>query len=260
MYLRPISDLHLEMYDGQYDKAINKFLPELDTDKDTVLTIAGDLSQAHRTDWIKFLDKVSERFKAIIYVPGNHSFYRNHCFPNISDPKINNVYILNNDFVLLDDVAFIGSTLWTNFGNDPLYMEVARRGMNDYVMISVKEENGGRRLTPEDTVKEFYKSKSYIFEAIRILKERRFKTVVVTHHSPTPESVHEKYTGQDLNYAFFTDLRDEIEHNGPDIFHWGHQHSYYKGRLGNTRLILNPLGYIKYGEVSGYDNKLVMEV
>lgn len=262
MLIRPCSDFHIEQIGLDIDKVINTYLPELETDKDTVLTIAGDLSQAHREDWVNFLNKVSNRFRSVIYVPGNHEWYSNDLFPKLQEHKSlkGNVHILYNDYIFMDDVAFIGGTLWTNFDNNPLYEEIARRGMTDYRAISVKIDNTTRRLLPEDTVLEFYKAKNYIFKAISILKESGFKTVVVTHHSPTPESVHERFTGDDLNYAFFTDLRDEIEHNGPTIWHYGHQHSYYKGRLGSTRLILNPLGYIKYGEVSGYDNKLVMEV
>lgn len=260
MLIRPCSDFHIETLSLGLDKIIDTYLPELDTDKDTVLTFAGDLSQLHREDWIKFLDKVSERFKAIVSIVGNHEYYNNYYFSRIPKYINDKVHILQNDYIIIDDVAFIGGSLWTNFANDPLYKEIARSGMSDYVTIGVRDgDNGGRRLTPEDTVEEFYKTKDFIFKSISILKEN-YKTVVVTHHSPTPESIHERFTGQDLNYAFFTDLRDDIEHNGPTLWHWGHMHSYYKGRLGNTRLILNPLGYVKYGEKSSYDNKLVMEI
>lgn len=255
MNIRICSDLHLETRD--YKKAIDEYLPFLETDIDSVLIVAGDLGYITNSGIVKeFFRAICRRFKAIIYVLGNHCWYNNCDFPNMPTLKLpKNVYLLNNDYILIDDVLFLGATLWTNFNNSPLYMFEAERFMNDYEYIKKKEY---RRISAEDVLSEHNKSREYIK---RILSSAiiRDKTIVVTHHMPSLCAIHERYIGSSLNYAFASNLEDIILEYKPDIWVSGHTHTSYDMHIDKTRIVCNSVGYP--GEFqSGYNKNFIINI
>jgi hypothetical protein len=76
------------------------------------------------------------------------------------------------------------------------------------------------------------------------------KIVVVTHHAPSFESVHEKYrTVNDWDYNYgFASYNEDVILDYPEIKVWvhGHMHDPFDYTLGETRVICNPRGYIGY--------------
>jgi len=260
MLIRVLSDVHLSHFRGKWEKAIKLTVPPLDTDSKTVLCIAGDLSSFGQRDWIQYLKRLSGRFKAVIYVPGNHDWYGNSYFPNIPKHDIaENVYLLNKNHVIIDDTIFIGATLWTNFDyEDPLYMWHARKNMNDYNWIKKVGFDNFVNIIPEDTVKEFYESKDYIFKMISEFKQ--YKSVVVTHHVPTEKLVDEYYKGDILNHAYYSNLEGDIIQHEPNLWLCGHMHHRKGLEIGKTKLVLNPFGHLLYNEITDFDDRLVMEI
>ena len=246
MLVRPFSDIHDEFWPAnKIARILGIVVPPLPTDKETVALIAGDLGLAHRQEtWLKALSIFSKQFLAVIYVEGNHFFYHNDFFRRIHELKNTlslpkNVHFLENESVEINNVVFIGATLWTDFqGKDFFKMQYARKNMNDFVVI---KKPTGQRLLPEDTVDLFYESSKYIFDAIRDAGRKR--TVVVTHHGVSPLSIHERFRGDSLNSAFMTDLSNEIIDHGPDLWVHGHTHNSFDYMLGKTRVIVNPYGY-----------------
>ena len=134
-------------------------------------------------------------------------------------------------------------------------MQNARKNMNDFVLI--KKEDG-TRLMPEETVDQFQESKKYIFDALANAGGN--KTVVVTPHGVSPRSIHEKFRGDSLNYAFMTDISNEIIEHGPNLWVHGHTHNSFDYTLGRTRVVVNPYGYKDVEVNPQYDRQLTVEL
>lgn len=258
MLLRICSDLHVEWW--KYNKILKMsrtVLPPDDRDKDATLILAGDIGCfAQYPSTIKpILAALAPRFSAIIYVYGNHELYSGTWWDSYktfwSDKNLpENVYVLDDSHVNINDVSFIGSTLWTSMNNrDPLAMFHAERNMTDFEIIrktgAVTSPYGTRnpRLSAEDVVDRHEKSSALIFESIRILKEQQQKTVVVTHHLPSFQSVNEKFRGDLLNHAFASELGDKIAAFQPDLWVHGHTHDSCDYQIGDSRIVCNPFGY-----------------
>jgi hypothetical protein len=75
------------------------------------------------------------------------------------------------------------------------------------------------------------------------------KTVVTTHHIPTFKNYPEQFKGDVLNEAFAVELSDYIEQSNIAYWIYGHHHSNIPDyKIGNTLMLTNQLGYVKYGE------------
>ena len=70
MQIQIASDLHIEYINQMID--VNKFI----VPKAPILILAGDIGSLYLYDQLhRFLSKLSQKFKYILYVPGNHEFY-----------------------------------------------------------------------------------------------------------------------------------------------------------------------------------------
>lgn len=271
MKIRIISDTHNEMVPSAYQiEHLDFILPPLDTDSESVLTLAGDVwSYAKPNSYENFLNHIANRFKYVICVGGNHEWYDSD-YPSAQDRfldfianKFNNVYLLNSDFphILIDEVLFAGNTLWTDFHkNDPLAKLEAEKYMMDYALI---RKDNGKYITADDIFS------IHVDELQSLIKSltsyQTMSMVVVTHHGPSYQSIHPKYATAGLsNYAFTSDLEHLIHQYSPKLWIHGHTHESMDYTVGNTRVIANPVGYkrgfmLKY-ENKAFNNKLVVEV
>lgn len=248
-----MSDLHLEFG--------NLSIPESPDDKDTVLVLAGDVGLAKKSyTYQYFLEEMSERFRAIIYIMGNHEFY--HGSLRTALAKIwnavldcDNVYVVENETVIIDHVAFVCATLWSDFDKcNPLVMQAVAdkyNGMNDYNYIRTgpNDDNAYQRpIRPDDVFILHNESKKFIFEEIAKQKEAGNKVMVVTHMGPSYQSIAEQYRrGRDayFNGAYVSELSNEILDTEPEVWVHGHTHVSFDYLIGNTRVICNPRGYAK---------------
>ena len=137
MKLRIYSDIHLELPGATF------VVPELPDDKETVLVLAGDIDTGHNaTDFIKPLLR---QFRAVIYVLGNHEFYGNRVDKvqrrwKATNEYHDNLHVLDDAVVVIDDVRFIGSTLWTDMDRgNPLAEMDAQQYLNDYRRITIND-------------------------------------------------------------------------------------------------------------------------
>lgn len=263
MLIRPFSDVHVEF--KPFD-----FQP-LDTDSDTVCVLAGDVGVVDRISQISdLLDELSARFRAVIYVCGNHEHYHGSILRSydklnkmITEQGFSNVHLLENQSVVLDDVAFVGATLWTDFDNaNPLFMFNIQRMMNDYRVIRVgtAEQQFWRALRPNDVLQLHAVSRQFIFDEAAKMKAAGYKTVIVTHHGVTPSSIDPKLKGNEYNGAYMSDLSEYILDTEPTLMLHGHIHTAVDYTVGVTRIITNPRGYPMETGPNGFDPKLVLEV
>lgn len=244
MKIRYVSDLHLEIcpFVLPYD--------EEDDDDSSILVLAGDIAVSARfTDVMRhFFKNIAGRFREVIYVPGNHEYYHGHIEDAIHNLKVElnslpNVKVLDREVYWIDDVAFIGATLWTDVSKRSKNAIVSiKNSLNDYHFIEAEDDC--RELNPEDTADIHDDHKQFIFDAVAQAKaENARKVIVISHHAPSHLSIHPKWAGSPLNPAFSSDLLVEIQQSAPDFWFHGHMHDNFKYNIGGTEVICNPRGY-----------------
>jgi len=265
------SDIHLEFGAIELEN----------TQSADVLILAGDICQAvdvnNETTMGRtcrtFFEQVSDRFPRVIYIMGNHEHYqgdyarsRERLQRMLDHQQCHNVHLLEKDTVTIEDVTFVGGTLWTDFNReDSLCMWNAGQAMNDYRVCknSSRGISGGgyaSRLQPEDTLADHRAMLDYIRIVTEGQRDRKF--VVAVHHAPSSLSVAECYKGDLLmNGNFYTDLSEFII-DRPQIKLWvhGHMHNNSDYWIGETRVVCNPRGYIGHESSADWFKLQYLEV
>jgi Icc-related predicted phosphoesterase len=264
MRIQIVSDLHLEFSDINIKNTNNA----------DVLILGGDImvaSKVHKLEseygirFRDFLKRCSFQFPHVVYVAGNHEFYSDgRFFDGIEQLRLacavhKNVYFLERDTKVIDDVVFVGGTLWTDMNKyDPLTLHAIRDMMNDY-RATVNDQAGYRRLKPADTCERHRQTVDYFKLILDQNKDK--KCVVVGHHTPSFQSCHDMYKGDYImNGGYHSDLSEMIL-DRPQIKLWthGHTHHCFDYMIGETRVVCNPRGYSNF-EDTGWDPEKVVEV
>ena len=231
--LHILCDLHVEFGD---------FVPP-DVGADVII-LAGDVHVQDRgLQWI-----FDQEFGVpVIYVLGNHEFYREK-FPGLIDKlkleaKGTNVYVLENDFVDIRGYRFYGCTLWSDlelFGNRHLASIAAAEAMNDYRLIRLSKTY--KKLLPKDTRVWHHRSIQRLSEFLNGGNPGR--SVVVTHHAPSLMSIADRYRNDPVTPAFASNMDDFILKHQPVLWVHGHTHESFDYRIGKTRVVCNPRRYV----------------
>lgn len=231
-----LSDLHAE-WGGNVKVPI---LPDVE-----FLILAGDIDSFKKP--LEFIKQYTPYYK-VLYVLGNHEFY-GHSLKEVRDfwkgVTLENFYFLDNQSVVLNDIEFIGATLWTNFDNNNFHVKYnAAREIKDYQKI-IKDDQSDY-ISSEDIYAEFEKSVEFIQQATQ--QSTAGKKVLITHHAPSLMSVNEKYKQNPkhfaMNYYYASNLDNFIFYSGLDVCIHGHMHDSSDYQLGSTRIVCNPVGYV----------------
>ena len=257
------SDVHLEFGHLELNNVDNA----------DVLVLSGDICVASKfgPNYDRFFQDASRLFKNVVYIMGNHEHYdgdfaKSESILRAALERYSNVHFLEKEIVKIDDVTFIGGTLWTDMNKeDPLTMFHVQRRMNDFRIVRnsnrmvtrtvpIYEENplytedgknGGKYVTNE---KGFYieigqKKKQEpstfcpedavpehkaMIEYIRTVIEGKFdeKFVVVGHHAPSRQSTHPRYQHDALMNGAYSSSLDEFILDHPQIKLWTHGHTH----------------------------------
>lgn len=256
MKFRLASDLHLEFYTYKLSvtcaELLDEFIPHLPDDHKTTLLLAGDIASLHVEDADLYagIERLSNRFHAVVYVPGNHEFYGgsnhpasgkyaialnanrmlhiNKRFPNVTTQVAERAAL---SVKVAEDVTVVGATLWS-YPSD-----ACRRAMNDYRHVDFKLVHQLREAQG-----------NALAELAGLAKAEGSKVVVVTHHLPHHSLIHPDYETNYLNsaYASNTNLLDIA-----DVCCFGHTHKHYKGQ---ANAYANPRGYPGEHDVGYIDN------
>lgn len=212
----------------------------------------------------KFFQECCGRFPHVVYIMGNHEHYHGDYANTLTILRdrlgyLDNLHILDKEMFVVDDVTFIGGTLWTDMNKeDPITLLHMKDMMNDFRCV----ENGSRvtywrdedrnsherkgRFTPEDAVEDHKR----MLEYVRLMIEGKFdqKFVVVGHHAPSKQSTHPRYMNEAImNGGYSSDLSEFIMDH-PQIKLWthGHTHEDFDYMINSTRIVCNPRGYDAY--------------
>lgn len=218
--------------------------PPVPRDADIAL-IAGDVLN---DEWLL---EVARRLPTV-FVAGNHEFYKRDVPGRLAElDQLSGVAFLENDSYgpgIAAGLHIAGATLWTDYNNDPRAAETARRSMNDHRYIAWCK-NPWQRFLPSHATKMHRESLAYL--------RNSGADVIMTHHAPHRGSVHPRYDGQLLNYAYFSDALETFD-TPPKLWIHGHVHSSFDYMVGDTRVICNPHGYP--GENAAFDPALIVEI
>jgi predicted phosphodiesterase len=237
-----------------------------------------------------FFQEVCERFPYVVYVMGNHEHYHGDFAKSIDNLRthlgyLSNLYILDKEWMFIDDVLFVAGTLWTDMNReDPVTLASIRGYMNDYKIIANSNNpdvvfNGGQineagdfvadpwgthtrpaRFLPEDSVADH----KAMLECITAVCDghKNEKIVVCGHHSPSKQSTKPQYEDNVMvNGAYSSDLTEFIL-DRPQIKLWthGHTHHVFDYMVGSTRIVCNPRGYKDYEDRADRFELLTVEV
>lgn len=242
MKIQLLSDLHIEFWPNNH--TLDSYLTDAD-----VLVLAGDINVG-RTNTLKTLNYFSKHYKHVVYVIGNHEEYGQE-FKAFLDmynfgmklPK--NVYFLDQDgFKLIDDIAFFGSCLYTNFGNDPIAEHIAGYGITDFRRI--------KNLSTKQYSLEYDSTVNFIRKMYDTFPGN--KKVIVTHFLPATECISPRFRGENLlNKYFANNLGQYISTLENTTWMFGHTHDSVDFYIGDTRMLCNPYGYQNH-EVNPFFN------
>lgn len=240
MLVQYASDLHLEFLQNKDFLKANPLQPKGD-----VLLLAGDIVPFAVMDKHKdFFDYVSDNFHTTYWIPGNHEYYYfdvSEKSGDLHETIRNNIHLVNNYATTIQDVQFVFSTLWSKIS--PANQFRMESSLSDFQVIRFNKH----RFTTEHFNKLHDDSLDFI--STQIHQKSTSKRVVVTHHVPSFLYYPEKYKNDALNEGFASELHGIIESSEADYWIFGHHHQNIPDfMIGQTTLVTNQLGYVKYNE------------
>ena len=219
-----MSDTHFEFH---RDKGVS-FIQSLDATDIDVLVLAGDICMSDQLGII--LPLFCGKYPHVIFVPGNHDYYRTS-FKRVHqdlysyEEILGNLHVLIHDAITIDGQRFLGTPLWFRYNTRT---DLYEQHMTDFYIIEdfkelVYEENG----------------KAIDFLTSNINSD----DVVISHHLPSHQSVSAKYKMSPINMYFVCDMEYLIAETKPSLWVHGHGHEPVDYKLFDTRVVSNPLGY-----------------
>ena len=259
------SDVHLEFGDLDFDNDSGADVLILGGD----ICVASDITQRdpyntmgeqYRSNrFHDFFQRCCARFPHVIFIVGNHEHYHGDfakTVPHFKDvlDYLPNLHILEKETFVLDDITFIGGTLWTDMNKrDNRTLHEISRMMNDFRCVdnSAKTEDHrgwSGRFTTTDAADDHDAMVAFIDQTIAANPAGRY--VVVGHHSPSRLSTHPKYQHQFIMNGGYSSELDDFIQDRPQIKLWthGHTHEDFDYQVGSCRILCNPRGYINYEE------------
>lgn len=253
MKLHVLSDLHLSL--------AGMDVPDTDAD---VLILAGDIARPDAAcAWARQVRKPA------IYVAGNHEFYGGDLQGTLHELRrqcaASDLHLLECDAWVFGGVRFLGATLWSDFrvfADDETRasaMAASSRLIRDFQRISVDTQRS-RLFTPQDSQALFDRTAAWL--DARLQQAFDGPTVVVTHHAPSPQSVHPRFEGSLLNGSFVSDLERLMGAERVRLWIHGHTHDSFDYTVRGTRVLCNPRGYVMKGVVenAAFDAACVVAV
>jgi Icc-related predicted phosphoesterase len=233
------SDLHFEFHKDRGLALANSLAPA------DVLVCPGDLAVAPILG--DALALLLERYEHVVFVAGNHEFYRSSLATVRStlrrlDAGIKGFHYLEQSECVIEGQLFIGATLWFP---RKLGIELMHPLASDFRLISDAMPG---------IYEEHQQARQYLHSAVAR------DAIVVTHHLPHRRSLPPALAHSPLNRFLLSDLATLIEERQPALWVHGHAHTSSDYFVGRTRTLCNPFGYAERNENPAFRRDCVIEL
>lgn len=258
MKIALLSDLHLSM----------QGLDIAPTQADVVV-LAGDLGRPDAAiAWARQCAQLHGG-RPVLFVAGNHEFYGSDLSTTMHRLRElaagTEVRVLEQDEWHHQGVRFLGCTLWSDHR---LFASVQERDEGLAQSMRLVRDFSRIRVAPDFPELFSPAVAQLLFDRSVAWLEERFATpfdgptVVVSHFAPSRGSIAPRFAGSPINTCFVSDLEAHIQRWQPALWLHGHTHDSFDYRVGRTRVVANPRGYVLHGEVENraFDPALVLDV
>jgi Icc-related predicted phosphoesterase len=265
MKIALVSDIHLEFGDLDFDNDSGADVLILGGD----ICVGADMAQRdpyntmgehyRSNQFHAFFQRCCERFPHVIFIVGNHEHYHGDfakTVPHFKDVLryLPNLHILEKETFVLNDITFIGGTLWTDMNKRSVRtLHEISRMMNDFRCVhhsaKLADERGwGGRFTTTDAADDHDAMLAFVRTTVEANPAGRY--VVVGHHAPSRLSTHPKYAHDTIMNGGYSSELDDFILDHPQIKLWthGHTHEDFDYQIGSCRILCNPRGYVNYEE------------
>ena len=242
MKITILSDLHREFW------KIN--IPFYDCD---AIVFAGDIACPIQESMEFLLDYSKKLKKPVIAVLGNHDFYRSNYedaldYARKRATESQYLYLLEKDSCVINDIKFIGCTLWSDFsyktgGNVSIQEDnayIAQADISDFYEIRFSKEN--KKFSAMKCISLFQGSVNYLKEELQNTKDNQ-KVVIVTHFGIDKQCSNKKHFNSNLQPYFISNVHDLLHNYNIDLWIYGHTHCSNTFSIANTRIVGNQVGY-----------------
>ena len=277
MKIALVSDIHLEFGDLDFENDSGADVLILGGD----ICVGADMAQRdpyntmgehYRSNrFHAFFERCCERFPHVIFIVGNHEHYHGDfakTVPHFKDVLryLPNLHILEKETFVLNDITFIGGTLWTDMNKRSVRtLHEISRMMNDFRCVDnsakLADERGwGGRFTTTDAANDHDAMLAFIRTTVEANPAGRY--VVVGHHAPSRLSTHPKYAQEAIMNGGYSSELDDFILDHPQIKLWthGHTHEDFDYQIGSCRILCNPRGYVNYEERADTWRLITVEV
>ena len=260
------SDLHL-CFQPVSGKTISDYICK-DTPKEVNICILdGDIGMIknHTTintnPLLNELKKFCDRFEYVIYVHGNHEYYRNTITQGQKDfqkkvlSKLSNLHWLNNDVVVIEGQRFLGCTLWAKVP-EPTNIDPVKFSSTLWKAKHYQKFNCFDQIGDLATIIESEHDKSVSF----IKNNLQNNDVLITHFPAVSFVGNPKFNNDKTNWYYRNNLDEFILGKDPKLVISGHSHHSVDRKIGETRFLTNPFGYFRREENQEFKTDLTVEI
>ena len=240
MKIQLLSDIHLEYYEKY--PGIEFFIEPLTA----ILILAGDICYYNHKHFIPFFEEVSSKFEYVVFVPGNHEYYMKSIIDLTFDSfkqvdsimkerlkRFKNVYFLQKDTLVINNIRIIGTTLWyENFEKDKLNY-IAPTQNDKFILYN-------NHLMPDPVTIDNINKEQYRWLEHELKSNKSYHTIVITHYLPSKLCIANKYKNSSDNFLFVTNCESLFKYT--NYWFYGHTHIGKKMIVGQTSVISNPYG------------------
>jgi predicted phosphodiesterase len=205
----------------------------------------------------------------VVAVLGNHEHYGGKVETTLEKmrPAAESlgITLLEREETAVAGARVLGCTLWTDFrlfaGDDDDLMKLdagrCAAGLTDFRTIRVARD-GYRRFRPKGAGMLHLASVAWLRERLAVPFDG--PTIVVTHHAPSKRSIPARYAEDTLSAAYASNLDQLVEETRPTLWVHGHVHDSCDYRIGDTRVVCNPRGYLPSEPNPAFREDFVVEV
>jgi predicted phosphodiesterase len=233
-----LTDLHFEK-----NKKSDKFNLIFERKIADIIVLTGDIHNG--VDALDFIKKLLKANYIVIYVLGNGEFYNFEIDLVIEEWKhisknMKNFYFLESESIIVNDIEFFGSCLWTSVGTKQQTEDVSEEEKDK--LSNIYKFKQTKNFNCDIMKNRHYEALSKL--EILVKNSTAHKKVFLSHYLPSYRSIDPKYLGSKLTNVFASEINSFFFEEDTGINYWfhGHTHAKIKYKINKTNIICNPYG------------------